>query len=619
MESKVRLFAERGICAAGNVLPYEEFRLFRDLPKDAKINEEAGAKLIADAEAILSEEIPLLPLSAYREYKLTGVRSRFEKPHHRRRQLLFTLTLAEAYERKGRFTEKLCDVLWAVLEETCWVIPAHYGHDPVNPAQQIPENYKESQLPGLDLYAATTSSLVALAAHLLKDELDAISPAICKRIEHEVYLRGVRPFVTMHYKWSGEFGNGSVNNWITHICCCILFAVAVCTRDYELRCSAVDRTMRYLDNFSSHYPLDGCCDEGPGYWGGAGGAFFDCLEMLEDISGGKINVYDAPIVRGIGEYIANFNVDDKWFLNFADCHPNLEVDGKMIMRFGKKCGSEELFSFGKMAAATTSVARILHFGKAYRNYKNALIPTVTEKTKVKGKTAVWYDSTKVAIFRECDDTSKGLYLATKGGHNKESHNHKDVGCLVVYSNGIPIIVDPSHGSYDNGFFGPTRYQRWYMKSSYHSVPTVNGEEESLGIEAASCEEVCDLKTKTVSMELKNAFSREIGLLSMKRTCHLGDGFITVTDAVKCDKPSDICYNYLTVCEPKILGEGRLEIGDGRVFEFDPEGLETVIEKVENTLLPYEDLKFKSNWGTECLWRIVLKANATEKTVTVTIK
>ena len=618
MESKVRVFAERGISAAGNVLPYEQFRLFTDLSKDARICDEVGAKLIADAEVMLNEEIPLLPLSAYREFKLTTVRSRFERPHHRRRQLLFTLTLAEAYERQGRFTEKLCDVLWAILEETCWVIPAHYGHSPLNPEQQIPENYMESQMPGLDLYAATTSSLVALARHLLKSELDEISPAICKRIDHEVYLHGVRPFVTMHYSWSGEFG-GACNNWITHICSCILFAAAVCTKDYELRCRAVDRTMRYLDNFSAHYPLDGCCDEGPGYWGGAGGAFFDCLEMLEDISGGKINVYDSPIIRGMGEYIANFNIDDKWFLNFADCHPSLEVDGKMIMRFGKKCGSEELYSFGKMAAATTSIARILHFGKAYRNYKNALVPQITEKTKVKGKKAVWYDSTKIAIFRESSNTSEGLYLATKGGHNKESHNHKDVGCLVVYSNGNPVIVDPSHGSYDNMFFGKARYWRWYMKSSYHSIPTVNGEEQGLGIGAASSEEICDLDAKTVSMELKGAFPKEAGILSMKRTCHMGEGFVTVTDSVKCEDVSEICFNYLTVDEPRIIENGRLQIADGRTFEFDPTGLETVIEKVENTLLPYEDLNFQSNWKRDCLWRIVLKCHASEKTVTVTIK
>ena len=71
-------------------------------------------------------------------------------------------------------------------------------------------------------------------------------------------------------------------------------------------------------------------------------------------------------------------------------------------------------------------------------------------------------------------------------------------------------------------------------------------------------------------------------------------------------------------EPSIIEDGRLSISDGRTFEFNPEGLETVIEKVENTFLPYEDLNFERVWHRECLWRIVLKARAVEKSVTVKI-
>ena len=618
MKSGIRVFSERGYTAKGNVLPFEEFVLNRDLPRDARINDEIGAYYVEKAEEYLNEEIPLLPLSLYREYRLTGVRSNFENYHHGRRYMLMYLALAEAYERKGRFVEKAADLLWAILEETSWVIPAHYFLSPINPAQQLPENFKEDEIPGLDLYAANCCATVALAKYLLKDELDAISPAICKRIDYQVYLRGVRPFATMAFEWTGEFGN-NCNNWLTNITSTILFATAVCTEDYELRCRVVDRAMRYLDNFSAFYPADGGCNEGPGYWDAAGGNFFDCLEIIDDMTGGKITVYDSPNIKNMGEYIANFNIDGNWFLNFADCHPHLEADGKMIMRFGKKCDSEELYSFGKMAEANIPTRRYYYFCFAYRVYKNSLLPEISESEKVKGKPAMWYDSNKVAIFRESENTSEGLYLATKGGHNRESHNHNDVGCLVVYSNGKPIIVDPSHGSYDNDFFGKTRYLRWYMKSSYHSVPLVNGIEESDGADMKSSDEVFDGETKTVSMELKDAFPKEAGILSMKRTCHMGEGFVTVTDSVKCEDVSEICFNYLTVDEPRIIENGRLQIADGRTFEFDPTGLDTVIEKVENTLLPYEDLDIRWKWGRDCLWRIVLKANATEKTVTVTIK
>ena len=337
------------------------------------------------------------------------------------------------------------------------------------------------------------------------------------------------------------------------------------------------------------------------------------------MTGGRITGYDAPIVKNMGEYISNVNIDEKYYVNFADAHPVLTQPGKMIMRFGKKCGSEELYSFGKMAESLSTVNKYYFFGIAYRVYKDMLIPQVHEADKVLGKETVWYEGTKIAVLREGSDTSKGLYLATKGGHNKESHNHNDVGCLVVYSNGKPVIVDPSHGSYNNEFFGRARYWRWYMKSSYHSIPTVNGVEQLAGMEFYSSDEVFDKDTKTVSMELKNAFPADAGIISMTRKCHMDKGFLTVTDTVKCENVSEIAFNYLTLDEPKRLGDGRLEISEGKIFEFDPEGLDVEFEKVENKLLPYEDLNFQSIWKRDCLWRIVLKATAKEKTVIVTIK
>ena len=619
MQSNVRVFKEKGFDARENLLRHSEFKLFRDMPENAAITPESGAHFLREAEKMLGEEIPLLPLSLYREFKLTGVRSRFERLHHKRRDMLFYMTLAEAYERKGRFIQKIADLIWAILEETCWVIPAHYSHCPTNPNQEIPENYVESQTQGLDLYAANCCSTLAAARYLLKDELDKISPIICKRIDYQVILRGAIPFATVPYRWTGEINGGFVNNWVTDICSTILFATAVCVEDYELRCLVVNRAMRYLDNFTAHYPIDGFCDEGPGYWSGAGGNYFDCLELIEDMTGGKITAYDAKIVKNLGEYIANANIDESYYLNFADAKPKLEQPGKMIMRYGKKCGSEELYSFGKMAETKASPNRHRYFVNTYREIKDAMTPEVLLADKVLGKESVWYGENKIAIFREGTDTGKGLYLAMKGGNNHESHNHKDVGCIVVYSNGKPVIVDPAYGSYDNGFFGPTRYHRWYMKSSYHSVPSVNGFEEDTGPLAASSDESFDGATKTVSMELSGAFPKEAGILSMRRTAKMGEGEIRITDAVKLLADGDIHFNFTFVDKPEIISDGKIKISDGRMLEFNPEGTETVIEKVENTYLPYEDLKFDVLWNRECLWRLVIKSHSKEKELTVTIK
>ena len=617
MRSEIKVFKELGYHSAKfaeeKFPSYDEFELFSDI-KDKTINDEFGQLMVKRAEPILDEEIEFLPLSLYRDKYLTGVRSRYEAKHHGRRNKLLTLTLAEAYERKGRFTEKVADFAWAIMDESTWCIPAHSGRSPNFPNSTVPDVYSEEHIPALDLYAANCCATLSMVRYLLKDELDAISPIICKKIDRMVYLRGVRPYYTVTYGWMGE----ASNNWLTNITQNILFATAVTVKDDEIRRRIVNRAITLLDNFTAYYPEDGCCDEGPGYWGAAPGNFFDCLEILEDISGGKINIYKHPLITNMGTYIAKFNINGRYYLNFADAHPSLQQDGKMIIRYGEKCGSEELTAFGKMVAADNALDRYYFFGMCYRVLKNSFTPEIHEAYKTSAERSVWYNSNKIAIFRESEDTSKGLYLATKGGNNGEMHNHNDVGCLVVYYNGKPVIVDPSHGSYDNGFFGPTRYDRWFMKSSYHSIPNVDGIEQKDGAAFASSDEVCDKENQTVTMNLAGAFPKDAGVKRMQRTCKLDGGVITVTDEVEADHEADIHFNFVLVDKPEIKEEGVLALGEGRTFIYDT-ALKLDIEKVENTYLPYDDLNFQGSWKRDCLWRIVLSAKGERAKSVITIK
>ena len=615
--SNVRAFKEKGfVTSKGKILPREECVLFSDLP-ERRFNDEVGRKIVEIAEPMLDEEIPLLPLSSYRDFFLTGVRSRFEKNHHRRQEMLRVLTIAEAYERQGRFMEKLADVIWAILEETTWLIPAHYHTSVLDPKTTVPEVYMESQMPGLDLYAAGSCSHLALAKYFLKDELDAISPIICKRIDHQVYLRGVRPFATVPFWWSG-MGGGRICNWLTNITQNILLTTAICTEDMSLRERVVDRAMSYLDNFTADYSSDGYCDEGPGYWSAAPGNYFDCLELIEDMSGGQITVYDNPLVRKMGEYSCSLHISGSDFASIGDCSPTMNYPGKMIIRYGEKCGSKALSSFGYAMALREVVDEDSINGFLYRNVKDAFIPKpYGADPTVYGNGETWFSDGKLAVLREKEVNGDGFYLAFKGGNNNESHNHNDVGVIIVYKDGKPLIVDPSIGSYDHEYFGSYRYKRWFTNSSYHSIPSFDGITQPAGQQFASRNEVFSAEERSCEMELAGAYSPEAGVLSLVRKCELGEGCLTVTDRASLDCEKEICFNYTLYNEPKLLSPGRVDIG-GAILEYNPDGTQAVVERVENTFLPYEDLNFEAKWGVPCLWRLVIKARAQEKTLAVRI-
>lgn len=62
----------------------------------------------------------------------------------------------------------------------------------------------------------------------------------------------------------------------------------------------------------------------------------------------------------------------------------------------------------------------------------------------------------------------GLYVAAKGGHNGESHNHNDIGNFIVYADGEPEIIDVGNCVYTAKTFGAERYELMNTRSSNHN-------------------------------------------------------------------------------------------------------------------------------------------------------
>jgi hypothetical protein len=67
-----KLFRERGYYKNGRVLPFAEFRPFRDLEKGITFCDGRMASVMEAAEKYASTPIPMLPLSLYREFQLNG-------------------------------------------------------------------------------------------------------------------------------------------------------------------------------------------------------------------------------------------------------------------------------------------------------------------------------------------------------------------------------------------------------------------------------------------------------------------------------------------------------------------------------------------------------------------
>ncbi len=119
-------------------------------------------------------------------------------------------------------------------------------------------------------------------------------------------------------------------------------------------------------------------------------------------------------------------------------------------------------------------------------------------------------------------------MAAKGGHNDESHNHNDVGNVVVYVDGKPVIVDAGVETYTRKTFSAERYTIWTMQSAYHTLPTIVATASMMQapgrtFAARDATYAMDDASAHLSLDIAGAYPDEAKLTSWKRTVTLHRG------------------------------------------------------------------------------------------------
>jgi hypothetical protein len=539
-----------------------------------------------------------LPAALYLGFARTGDRQLYEGPYFARRQALGSLVLAECMEAQGRFLDDIANGIWAICEESSWCIPAH------NSGGALPD----SADPYIDLFAAETGSLLAWSWYLLRERLAELDPRLPDRIEREVSRRILDPFLGRDdFWWMGLGHPRRLNNWSPWCTSNCLAAFAILEPDRRRRREAVAKSLGILDRFLAGYHADGGCDEGPSYWTVAGGALFDCLEMLFSISRGRIDVYDDPLIQEIGRYIYRAHISGDYFVDFADCPGRVHVPPGLVYSYGRRIGDERMASFGSYCYRKQGREALLS-GSLLRVLPNLFYAEgISRRGRAPFLRDVWLDGTEVMAARERCGSDGGLYLAAKGGHNAESHNHNDVGQFIVYSDGEPVLIDPGVGVYTRETFSGRRYEIWTMQSAYHNLPTVNGVQQGVGerYRATQVRYRVDNEAAELGLDLARAYPKESGIESWRRSCRLdrSAGEVVVTDDfVLARAAKELAVSLMTPCRPRSPGRGALvlktETHTLRLM-FD-EALEASIEPMR-----LDDARLRGVWG-ERIYRVLLR-------------
>lgn len=559
---------------------------------------------IKNAEAYLDYDWPVVKATDYLEFIRSG--DRRQSVYSACSNALISLVMGELIEGKGRFLDQIVNAVWYYSEQTWWGWSAHLG------AQKAGSGLPDANEPYVDLGVGEVASNLSMTWYLFRDEFDRIHPLISKRLKQEIEEKALDPYFARDDWGYMGFRGGRPNNWNPWINYNMLTSYLLMETDPEKKTAQVNKILNSLDKFLNGYSDDGGCDEGPSYWGAAGALLYECLEIMKNVTDGKFDVFNDPLIQNMGNYFYKVNIHAPYFINFADADATTGGNPSVVYRYGKAISDPVMQKFGAYLAELGNWGEKAMSGRIFDQVRN--LGLITEIRAAEAKEALvagfWFPDTEVAGARDREGSISGFFFGAKGGFNAESHNHNDVGSCLMYFDGKPCLIDLGREEYVAKTFGPRRYEIWTMQSGYHNLPVINGTDQKEGeaFRARNSSYTSNARSAAFATDIAEAYPEGAKVLSWVRTYTLNRGrSFVISDKYELKEVTGAptTSNLMTYCRVTLVKPGLLKFeGDGFTLNmaYNQKVLTPEIEYIE-----ISDRTLKRYWPNG-VTRVKLKVN-----------
>ncbi|HSA99471.1 MAG TPA: heparinase II/III family protein [Anaerolineales bacterium] len=418
--------------------------------------------------------LPQTTYSLYRQFALSGARDGYESPYFEKRAILTRLVVELILGDESRI-DLLQDLLWSICEETSWVLPAHEERGPGFERPDRPAAWQGGTSTSLtrepdfiDLFAAETAASLAETLYFLEDRL---APEVVQRVRQEVERRIFRPYLAYGRKFWWHRGD---LNWNAVCNGAVGLAFMRLEREPRRLAEALAIVLEGLNAYiETGFEPDGGSLEGIGYWNYGLLYYVTFAELLNERTGGEIDLLANPRLRDIARYPLAIALAPGKYFNFADAADEDMLQPGIVQRLAERTGVDDLAGLiipydtkvwrGFFASKLTIVLRDLAwwdgqihpFPAAAR--QDAYLPAC-------------------ALVKLNGQTSQGqpVILAAKAGCNSGHHYHLDIGHFILSVDGENLLCDPGRGLYSRGYFGEQRFENIFANSFGHSVPRIGG-------------------------------------------------------------------------------------------------------------------------------------------------
>jgi hypothetical protein len=516
------------------------------------------------ADVVPDLTIPQTTYTRYREFEQNGQRDAYQKVYYAKRGRL-TRAVVEMILGNLAMRDHVHDLLWAICEETTWVLPAHEEQGPdfweLHPSpRQTPWGAHTAltrEPDAIDLFAAETGAALAETVYLLGDQL---APEVCERVRQEVTRHVFNPYLAysrQHWWHKGPLNwNGVCNGAIG-------LAFLRLERDPQTLAEALSMALEGFEAYlASGFEPDGGSIEGISYWNYGLMYYVTLAELLRERSHGQLDLLAAPRLKDVARYPLDMALSSGMYINFGDAVEETALTPGLVQRLAERTGLDDirglLISPDKFEGGEPTAAKL----------------------PIMLRNMVWWDGQlrafpaaasqdaylpACAMIKLTGQTRAGqpLALASKAGHTDGHHSHTDIGTFIVHIAGETLICDPGRGLYSREYFREQRYQNIFCNSFSHSVPRIGGQLQHPGPEFGGSKQYRGTivehsardGAKFVVIDMQGAYAIA-GLKLARRTLQLSPliGEISLADQFAFDEtPLSIEEAFLTWCPVEIQG------------------------------------------------------------------
>ena len=523
-------------------------------------------QLTREAERLLNQPIPALYASDYMRFQRKGHRSAYSTPYFARRDMLASLVMGMVARPDEQLEMRIADLIWAICEESSWVLPPNSPLSMGSNSLPLPDIYE----PLVDSGAANTALDLCMTVHLLAERLSAITPQLVQRIESEIEQRIITPFLAAR---DLDWMCGSKSD--AAVCLRgVLISFLTFEQDNKRRWLCMRKAWALIDRLLMALPQDGSIPGGVSEWQGSVEPIMDCLNMVRVATRNRIDVRREMQIQLMCHYPVLCHIAQGWFVNPGAQSMRPALSGPAMYRLGMAVRDGALCDLGAFLFRTQGEGEkeplLLH------RCQNALLRARLEQEKGSPPFRMqgYLNAQELMVARMNEDDERGLALAIHGGGNGQIGGHLDVGDLILFAHGQPVLVDAG----------------WLEETSFHSIPTVGGFEQATGAlrRAEDLNVQLEDKYAMLSMNLAGMYPPEAHIMNWQRSAlyNRTDGTVQLIDVFDLNGFETVRFHFMSACKPA-LGERFAQLGPVRLrWE---EGLTAESETIELKNEPWKTL------------------------------